>query len=54
MGYEARFVNDWTDHVWTEVYLDGRWQHADSCECTLDAPMVCFLCTYDNSPSLDV
>ncbi|KAL0485085.1 peptide-N4-(N-acetyl-beta-glucosaminyl)asparagine amidase [Acrasis kona] len=40
MGYEARFVNDWTDHVWTEVYLNGRWQHADSCEDALDAPMM--------------
>jgi peptide-N4-(N-acetyl-beta-glucosaminyl)asparagine amidase len=41
LGYEARFVNDWTDHVWTEVYIDSRWQHADSCEQVLDAPMVC-------------
>ncbi|EFC46984.1 peptide N-glycanase [Naegleria gruberi] len=39
MGYEARYVLDWTDHVWTEVYLDG-WCHADSCEGTLDSPMM--------------
>jgi len=37
MGYKARFVNDWTDHVWTEVFIERRWQHADSCEATLDA-----------------
>jgi peptide-N4-(N-acetyl-beta-glucosaminyl)asparagine amidase len=40
MGYKARFVTDWTDHVWTEVFIEGRWQHADSCEETLDAPLM--------------
>jgi peptide-N4-(N-acetyl-beta-glucosaminyl)asparagine amidase len=42
MGYEARSVNDWTDHVWCEYYspdLD-RWIHADSCEARRDSPML--------------
>lgn len=42
LGYEARHVHDWTDHVWTEVYSDSlqRWVHADSCEAALDTPLV--------------
>lgn len=42
LGYEARHVHDWTDHVWTEVYSDslGRWLHADSCEMALDSPLM--------------
>merc|ERR1719271_528929 len=42
LGFEARHVHDWTDHVWTEIYSDtlGRWLHADSCEAALDCPLV--------------
>jgi len=42
LGYEARHIHDWTDHVWTEVYSDSlqRWLHADSCEAALDAPLM--------------
>eukprot|EP01122_Echinamoeba_exundans_P007730 TRINITY_DN2439_c0_g1_i1.p1 TRINITY_DN2439_c0_g1~~TRINITY_DN2439_c0_g1_i1.p1 ORF type:complete len:607 (-),score=107.62 TRINITY_DN2439_c0_g1_i1:9-1829(-) len=42
LGYEARHVIDWTDHVWTEVYSSSqkRWMHADSCEDKLDAPLM--------------
>lgn len=42
LGYEARHVHDWTDHVWTEIYSDseGRWLHVDSCEAALDCPLV--------------
>jgi hypothetical protein len=30
LGYEARHVLDFTDHVWTEYYSEeqGRWIHA--------------------------
>lgn len=42
LGYEARYIHDYTDHVWTEVYSDSlqRWVHADSCEAALDTPLV--------------
>mmetsp|Transcript_42185 Transcript_42185/g.98966 ORF Transcript_42185/g.98966 Transcript_42185/m.98966 type:complete len:832 (+) Transcript_42185:82-2577(+) len=42
LGFEARIVHDWTDHVWTEVWSDGKqmWLHADSCEAALDKPLV--------------
>lgn len=40
LGYDSRFVLDWTDHVWTEVFLDGSWIHCDSCEGVLDSPLM--------------
>ena len=41
-GLEARFVVDWTDHVWTEVYSTAlnRWIHADPCENACDKPLL--------------
>ena len=41
VGFDARWVLDVTDHVWTEIYSHqmGRWLHADPCEATCDAPM---------------
>ena len=34
LGHEARKVHDWTDHVWTEVWLSKtkKWVHVDACE----------------------
>jgi len=42
MGFEARFVLDWTDHVWTEVFsvFQKRWLHCDPCENACDTPLM--------------
>ena len=42
LGFETRYVVDWTDHVWTEVYSEGqhRWIHFDSCEGICDKPLI--------------
>lgn len=41
LGYEARLILDWTDHVWTEYYStsQNRWIHLDSCEKAVDSPL---------------
>merc|ERR1740138_1658918 len=43
LGYEARYVLDFTDHVWIEVKLggkEGKWVHADPSEGVLDSPLM--------------
>ena len=42
VGFEARHVMDWTDHVWNEVYIASwdRWVHCDSCENVYDRPLM--------------
>ncbi|KAJ3250172.1 hypothetical protein HK103_003794 [Boothiomyces macroporosus] len=42
MGLEVRYVLDFTDHVWTEIYCDvqNRWIHCDSCEESFDSPLL--------------
>jgi peptide-N4-(N-acetyl-beta-glucosaminyl)asparagine amidase len=41
-GFEVRWVLDFTDHVWVEVWSHAqrRWLHADPCECAVDGPMM--------------
>lgn len=41
-GLDARWVLDWTDHVWTEVWIESlqRYVHADPCENRLDTPLM--------------
>ena len=38
--FETRYVYDYTDHVWAEVYStqEARWLHCDSCENACDTP----------------
>lgn len=40
LGYESRYVVDWEDHVWAEVRIGGRWTHVDSCEASIDEPLL--------------
>ncbi|KAG2432742.1 hypothetical protein HYH02_012876 [Chlamydomonas schloesseri] len=41
-GLTARYVSDWSDHVWTEYYShrQRRWIHLDSCEAAYDKPLL--------------
>jgi peptide-N4-(N-acetyl-beta-glucosaminyl)asparagine amidase len=41
LGHTSRRILDWTDHVWTEVWIDSyqRWVHMDCCENIFDAPI---------------
>jgi len=39
-GFKARYVLDFTDHVWIEVWLNNTWVHADPSEGVLDQPLM--------------
>jgi DNA-directed RNA polymerase subunit RPC12/RpoP len=38
LAYETRWVVDWADHVWVEVWLPraSQWVHLDPCEAAVD------------------
>ncbi|XP_011695997.1 PREDICTED: peptide-N(4)-(N-acetyl-beta-glucosaminyl)asparagine amidase [Wasmannia auropunctata] len=42
LGYDARFICDETDHVWTEIWSasNKRWVHVDPCENVIDKPLM--------------
>ena len=42
LGHEARLILDFTDHVWTEVFIeeDKQWVNMDSCENSYNAPLL--------------
>jgi hypothetical protein len=40
-GHQARWIVDWSDHVWTEDLLnDSQWIHLDPCEAAVDKPLL--------------
>ena len=41
LGYDVRYIRDWTDHVWVEVWIESekRYIHIDPCENIIDAPL---------------
>lgn len=42
LGYDARFISDETDHVWTEIWSASskKWIHLDPCENVIDKPLM--------------
>ena len=37
-GQKCRWIVDWANHVWVEVWMDNRWVHLDPCEASVDVP----------------
>eukprot|EP00904_Undaria_pinnatifida_P004953 jgi/Undpi1/1588/HiC_scaffold_11.g04978.m1 len=40
LGFVCRWVVDWSDHVWVEAKVAGRWVHVDPCEAAVDEPLL--------------
>ena len=40
LNMRVRYVMDFTDHVWAEVNVDGKWRHCDPCENAYDTPLM--------------
>jgi peptide-N4-(N-acetyl-beta-glucosaminyl)asparagine amidase len=40
LGYDAKWVVDWADHVWCEVLVGGEWVHVDPCEASVNEPLI--------------
>jgi peptide-N4-(N-acetyl-beta-glucosaminyl)asparagine amidase len=42
LSFDARYIYDPSDHVWTEIYSvsQRRWIHCDACENLCDSPLV--------------
>lgn len=40
LGYRARWIVDWADHLWVEVRVGERWVHLDPCEAAVDEPLL--------------
>ena len=40
LGHKSRWIVDWANHVWAEVWMDDRWVHLDPCEASMDTPLL--------------
>jgi len=40
LGHKSRWIVDWANHVWVEVWMEGRWVHLDPCEASIDEPLL--------------
>ena len=40
LGYPSRKIFDFTDHAWTEIWLEDRWVHVDPSEESFDQPLL--------------
>lgn len=42
LDFDSRYILDWTDHVWCEVFSQSqqRWLHVDPCENIMDKPLI--------------
>lgn len=69
LGHNARWVVDWSDHVWVEILLPSgsssgqdEWVHLDPCEAAVDKPLLyqewgknqTYIVAFHGSNSLDM